>query len=419
MAKKDPVLVILQLTGGNDYFNSTIPYNDPLYKDNRPAVGIKDEEMIVVDDEIAFHPSMAALKDMWDQGKMAVIHGVGYENSPRSHFRSMDIWHTCEPDKVGTEGWLGRATRDLDPNKENVLTAVNFGNGLPRALALPGVSVASVSDLSTYGILTGLEADQRAAALERFGRMYAPAVGTGFVMDYLSQTGLDALKGADILRTAPDKYTSSVEYAASPIARKMRDIAQVHLAGFGTRVFYTQHSSFDTHASQLGMHSQLLKEVSESVSDFYQDLAEHDAADNVVVLLFSEFGRRVHDNGSGDGPRCGGGLLRHRGPGGGRVPRRVSQPEGRGPAVRRPGAQPRLPGCVLHDPGGLAGAGRQPDSGRLLREAELHQEGIAHPPGRLPPVRPARGGGNRGSVPRFPPTCRPLAGSLDPKHARG
>ena len=92
-----------------------------------------------------------------------MIHGVGYENSPRSHFRSMDIWHTCEPDKVGTEGWLGRATRDLDPNKENVLTAVNFGNGLPRALALPGVSVASVSDLSTYGILTGLEADQRAA----------------------------------------------------------------------------------------------------------------------------------------------------------------------------------------------------------------------------------------------------------------
>jgi len=299
MAKKDPVLVILQLTGGNDYFNSTIPYNDPLYKDNRPAVGIKDEEMILVDDEIAFHPSMASLKGMWDNDKMAIIHGVGYENSPRSHFRSMDIWHTCEPDKVGTEGWLGRTTRELDPNKENVLTAVNFGNGLPRALALPGVSVASVSDLSTYGILTGLEADQRAVALERFSRMYAPAVGTGFVMDYLSQTGLDALKGADILRTAPDKYTSSVEYAASPIARKMKDIAQVHLAGFGTRVFYTQHSSFDTHASQLGMHSQLLKEVSDAVSDFYQDLAEHDASDNVVVFLFSEFGRRVHDNGSG------------------------------------------------------------------------------------------------------------------------
>ena len=97
---------------------------------------------------------MGPIKELWDQGKVAFIHGVGYENSPRSHFRSMDIWHTCEPDKVGTEGWLGRATRDLDPNKENVLTAVNFGNGLPRAMALMGVSVASVGDLSSYGILT-------------------------------------------------------------------------------------------------------------------------------------------------------------------------------------------------------------------------------------------------------------------------
>jgi uncharacterized protein (DUF1501 family) len=298
-SKKDPVLVILQLTGGNDYFNTVIPYKDSLYRDNRPAVGIADDQMIPVDKDTAFHPSMAPIKELWDKKKVAIINGVGYENSPRSHFRSMDIWHTCEPNKVGIEGWLGRATRDLDPKKENVLTAVNFGSGLPRALALSGVSVASVSDLSTYGILTGLEPDQRSAALERFGRMYAPAVGTGFVMDYLSQTGLDALKGADILRTAPDKYSSTVEYASNPIARKMRDIAQVHLANFGTRVFYTQHSSFDTHASQLGMHAQLLKEVSEAVSDFFQDLEEHKAADNVMVFMFSEFGRRVHDNGSG------------------------------------------------------------------------------------------------------------------------
>ena len=304
--KKDPVLVILQLTGGNDYFNSLIPYNDPLYRDNRPAVGIKDEEMIPLDDEFAFHPSLAPLKEMWDQGMVALIHGVGYENSPRSHFRSMDIWHTCEPDKVGTEGWLGRATKFLDPNKENVLTSVNFGNGLPRALAMPGVSVASVSDLATYGILTGLEQDQRAAALERFERMYAPSVGSGYVMDYLSQTGLDALKGADILRTAPDKYSSNVEYAASPIARKLRDVAQVHLAEFGTRLFYTQHGSFDTHASQLGMHAQLLKEVSEAVSDFFLDLKEHDAADNVLLFMFSEFGRRVRDNGSGTDHGAGG-----------------------------------------------------------------------------------------------------------------
>ncbi len=297
--KKDPVFVVLQLTGGNDYLNTVIPYTDPLYRDNHPAIGIPDEEIIRLDDEFGLHPQMAPIKELWDEGKVAIIHGIGYPNSPRSHFRSMDIWHTCEPDKVGTEGWLGKATKELDPNKGNVLTTVNYGAGLPRALAMPGVSVASVSDLATYGLLTSLEEDQRSAALDRFGRMYAPAVGSGYVMDYLSQTGLDALKGADILRTAPGMYSSSVEYAETPIAKKMRDIAQTHLAGFGTRIFYTDHSSFDSHANEGPMLNQLWKDVSDAVSDFYQDLREHDAADNVIVFMFSEFGRRVRDNGSG------------------------------------------------------------------------------------------------------------------------
>ena len=304
--KKDPVLVVLQLTGGNDYFNTVIPYTDPNYRDNRPTVGIPDDQIIHLDDEFGLHPSMGPIKDLWDEGKVAIMHGVGWPNSVRSHFRAMDIWHTCEPDKVGTEGWLGRVVQNMDPNKENVLTAVNFGSGLPRALAMSGVSVASVSDLATYGILTSLEQDQRVMALERFERMYAPTIGSDYVMDYLSQTGLDALKGADILRTAPDNYSSTVEYAATPVARRMRDIAQVHLAGFGTRILYTQHGSFDTHASQLGAHAQLWKDVSAAVYDFYQDLKEHDASENVVVFMFTEFGRRVHDNGSGTDHGAGG-----------------------------------------------------------------------------------------------------------------
>ena len=305
-SKKDPVLVILQLTGGNDYLNTVIPYTDPLYRDNRPVVGIADDEIIHLDDELGFHPSMGPIKELWDQGKVALIHGVGYANSPRSHFRSMDIWHTCEPDKVVTEGWMARAIQHIDPNKENVLTAVNFGSGLPRALVMPGVSVASVSDLATYGLFTSLEQDQRTMALDRFERMYAPRIGSASVVEYLSQTGLDALKGADILRTAPDKYSSTVEYSASPVARKLRDIAQVHLADFGTRIFYTQHASFDTHAGQLPIHAQLWKDVSEAVYDFYADLREHDAADNVILFMFTEFGRRMHDNGSGTDHGAGG-----------------------------------------------------------------------------------------------------------------
>ena len=122
----------------------------------------------------------------------------------------------------------------------------------------------------------------------------------------MSQTGLDALKGADILRTAPDTYSSTVEYAATPVASKLRDVAQVHLAGFGTRVFYTQYGGFDTHASQPGEHARLWRDVSAAVTDFLQDLRDHDAADNVVLFMFTEFGRRVRDNGSGTDHGAGG-----------------------------------------------------------------------------------------------------------------
>ena len=317
---KDPVLVVLQLSGGNDYFNTVIPYSDPNYYDNRRALGIPEDDVLRLDGEMGLHPAMGPMKRLYDEGEVAVIHGIGYENSPRSHFRSMDIWHTCEPEIVGTEGWLGRATRDIDPSGENPVTAVNFGHGLPRALAAPGVSVASVSDLENYGLLTGIEEqEKRDRVLERFSRMYAPAMGSGPVMDYLGKTGLDALKGADILKAAPESYQSTVEYAANPIAKSLRDVAMVHTANLGARIFYTQHGSFDTHAAQKLAHANLWAEVSGAIADFWDDLREHDAHENVIMFLFSEFGRRVKDNGSGTdhgaagvsfaiGPRVKGGM---------------------------------------------------------------------------------------------------------------
>src|SRR5712691_2911865 len=124
---KDPVLVVLQLSGGNDYLNTVIPYANSLYWDNRPAVNIPEDKIIALDARVGFNPSMAPLKKYYDEGTLALIHGVGYANSPRSHFRSMDIWHTCEPNIVGTEGWLGRALHEFDPRKENVVTGVSFG----------------------------------------------------------------------------------------------------------------------------------------------------------------------------------------------------------------------------------------------------------------------------------------------------
>ena len=306
--KKDPVLAVLQLSGGNDALNTIIPYSNPLYADNRPSVRVSEDQVLPINDQIAFNPAMAPIKELYDQGKVAIIQGVGYPNPNRSHFRSMDIWHTCEPEAVGNEGWLGRAIRDLDPTGENVLTGVNFGRGLPRSLAAPGVPVASVGNLETYGVLTGIEDDQREEALDIFSRMYSPAIGRGQVMDYLSHTGMDALKGADILSTAPEKYSSTVEYGGNSVAQYMRNIAQTHIAGFGTRFLYTTapYNSFDTHAGQMVGHSRLWSEVSAAVRDFQSDLEENDAADNMTLLVFTEFGRRVHDNGSGTDHGSGG-----------------------------------------------------------------------------------------------------------------
>jgi len=306
--KKDPVLVVLQLSGGNDALNTIIPYSDPLYLDNRPGVRIDPSQVLPINDYLGFNPNMAPLKKLYDEGKVAIIQGVGYPNPSRSHFRSMDIWHTCEPDKVGSEGWLGRAIKALDPKGENVLTGVNFGRGLPRALVMGGVPVASVGNLETYGVLTGMEDEQRTEALDIFSRMYSPAMGRGPVVDYLSQTGMDALKGADILSTAPEKYSSSVEYGSNSVAQYMRNIAQVHTADLGCRLLYTTapYNSFDTHAAELVNHARLWTDTSQTVSDFYDDLKEHNASDNVLLLVFTEFGRRVHDNGSGTDHGSGG-----------------------------------------------------------------------------------------------------------------
>mgnify|MGYP000394989959 CR=1 FL=1 len=299
---KDPVLAVFSLSGGNDFMNTVIPYTNPLYRDYRPTLAVAEDQVIPINDELAFHPAMASLKKYWDEGKLAIILGVGYPHPSLSHFRSMDIWATCEPDELGLIGWLGSVIQEVDPKAENVLTGVNFGRGLPRSMAKDGVPVASVGDLSSYGLLTDIEeTGQRDQALDLFGRMYSPVLGRGVVNDYIRRTGLEAMAGADILGTAPGKYRSEVEYPSSAMGGYLRDMAQVHNADFGTRVLFTTapYNIFDTHANQAALHSGLWTDVSNTVENFMTDLREHQASDNVLLFMFTEFGRRITDNGSG------------------------------------------------------------------------------------------------------------------------
>lgn len=300
-------LVVVQLSGGNDYLNTLVPYNDGLYYDNRKAVKIEADQVLKINAQYGFRSNMEPIKRLWDEGKVAVINGIGYPEPNRSHFRSMDIWHTALPEDIGNEGWLGRAIRELDPKGDNVLTGVNFGRGLPRALGCRGVPVASVGNLDTYGLFPDIKDETlRKFALETFAKMYGGARGGDAVMDFLGQTGTDALKGADILRTAPVLYSSNVEYADDPMAQSLKAVAQVMFADLGTRIFYTQHGSFDTHSGEIDTHTKLWTEVAGAIGDFTDDLREHGREDDTTILVFSEFGRRIKDNGSGTDHGSGG-----------------------------------------------------------------------------------------------------------------
>jgi len=299
-------LVVVQLSGGNDALNTIIPYGDDLYYDNRPYVNIPQEKILKIDNYLGFNPSMAPLKELYEKGNVAIINGIGYSEPNRSHFRAMDIWHTGETKSVGTEGWLGRAIKELDPKSENVLTGVNFGRGLPRALYAKNVPVASVGNLDTYGLFPDIEDDEsRNIALNAFSQMYGGS-GKDTIANFFSQTGMDAMKGADILRRAPKMYSSSIEYADSTISQSLKSIAQVMFADLGTRVFYTQHGSFDTHSGEIASHQKLWSDLSIGLADFMDDLKEHGKDKDTIIFLFSEFGRRIKDNGAGTDHGSGG-----------------------------------------------------------------------------------------------------------------
>ena len=309
-ANKNPVFVVVQLSGGNDFMNTLIPYTNSVYYDNRKLLNIPQEDVLPLDNTIGWHPEMAPFKELYDRGMVAVIQGIGYPDSNRSHFRGMDIWHTCTPNEVSTIGWLGNTIELLDPSGENPLTGVNFGVGLPKAMTKAGVPVTSVSNLDSYGLMSGITAEeQRDKALQIFKNMYGQAIGTGPVMEYLSRTGNDVLTGADLIKVAPEKYVSSIEYADSAIAKSLRDVARVHTADLGTRIFYTQQGGYDTHANQQPAQPGLFKDLARAVNDFFADLEEHESDENVVMLIFSEFGRRVYDNGSGTDHGSGGGAF--------------------------------------------------------------------------------------------------------------
>jgi uncharacterized protein (DUF1501 family) len=294
----NPILVMVQLDGGNDGLNTIVPYTDPVYYDSRPELAIPKAQVLPVSATHGFHPALTKLRPLFESGQLAVIPGAGYPGANRSHFRSIEIWHTAAPDKIIAEGWLGRYLDTLTPPSANPLETMNLARSLPKAFASDHSSVPSVPNLSVYNYQTDPKALGDARALvQTFSKINShvpidrPYLG-------LIQNGLDdAYQTMDQLQTTRD-YQPSVEYPAEPFAEALKLVAQVIVNDLGTRIFYVQIGGFDTHANQPEEHAELLTRVGDGLAAFYADVKNAGRAEDLLVVAFSEFGRRVKENGS-------------------------------------------------------------------------------------------------------------------------
>ncbi|MFN8633497.1 MAG: DUF1501 domain-containing protein [Chloroflexota bacterium] len=293
-------LVVVQLGGGDDGLNFLPPYGLGAYYDLRPKVGIAQADVLQLNGQVGLHPSLKAFKRLHDEGKLALIQGVGYPNPNRSHFRSMDIWHTARPDANADQGWLGAFMSEVYKVGESPFQCVTMGNSIPKALLTPNAPAAAIQDVNTFQFL----ADRRLPTgkdplLKTFGQMYAKPGRKLPTMDLVSQGWNTTARGVEALASSSEKYQPSVPYPQSPFGKALQNVAQMIAANLGTRVFYVSMGGFDTHSNQKPVHANLLTQVSEGLAAFQKDLEQLGKADGVLTLGFSEFGRRVRENGSG------------------------------------------------------------------------------------------------------------------------
>ncbi|MFQ5741414.1 MAG: DUF1501 domain-containing protein [Acidobacteriota bacterium] len=298
------ILVVVELSGGGDGLNTVIPYADPNYYAARPGLALQPADVLKLDERVALHPSMTGFKDLWDNGLLSLVQGVGYPNPNRSHFRSRDIWYTAEPEKASSDGWLARYF-DLTESKSS-LQGINVGGKVSRAMVSESGSSPSIQNIATYQIQTDPKYPRdEANKIGAFQRMLSEPHDRFPFQEYVSETVLDATLSSVQLLEGKESYHSTIDYPNTAFATNLRTIAQIVAADIGVTVFYTSISGFDTHANQvvgdnnrLGSHAGLLEDVSQGIKAFYDDMVEMGRGQDVLVVSFSEFGRRLTENGS-------------------------------------------------------------------------------------------------------------------------
>lgn len=309
--KDSPILVVLQMAGGNDGLNTVVPIENDLYYKARPSLALPKKDCLKLDGGVGLHPAMTGLKALYDDGELGIIQGVGYPNPNRSHFRSMEIWHTAsDADKVESLGWIGRyfdcccegtdATVGISLSQE---TPQAFAARMPKGLTfqnpnqyryngdedflrtVSGGDVLLDSDLSTGSSIADLSGRARK-------RSPSP-------LDFLERTSLDAQVSSEKVQRIIRSTRNSVSYPQSKLANDLATVAKFIASGMPTRVYYVSQGGYDTHVNQKGTHERLLGQLSNAIKAFRDDLAAQGNLDRVVMMTFSEFGRRVSQNASG------------------------------------------------------------------------------------------------------------------------
>lgn len=297
------ILVVVQLGGGNDGLNTVVPVGQSGYYALRPTLAIPRDQALPLADNLGLHPSLAALKQHYDAGQMAIVQGVGYPNPNRSHFRAMEIWETASLGPPGATGWIGRyvdatCCGSAAPAGPQLLPAVNVGSSLEQAMWTEHTFVPAIGSLAAmqFRTIDGELPDERTLRLETFRRLYAETTTPRVYDTFLRQVAVEALDVSAWLENVARTYRSAVEYPSTGFAQRLRTIAQLIHADLGTRVFYVSHGGFDTHVAQAGQHAGLLKTLADGLSAFLRDVDARGRLDDILVLCFSEFGRRVREN---------------------------------------------------------------------------------------------------------------------------
>jgi uncharacterized protein (DUF1501 family) len=297
---KDTVLVVIELSGGNDGLNTVIPYADDNYQKARNTLRHNKDQVVKINDVIGLNPGMRSLDAMLKRGEVAIVQGVGYPNPDRSHFESMDIWQSADPKRKTRSGWIARGATDLTDKRGNVPIMQIGQKELPLALQGAPGSVVSINDQRAYRLDIGAgDATHLKAKRKLLEEVAKPDESSDDLLQFVRRRQVQTYTTLDkIQEVLESPATPNRGFGGGNLAAKLLLVARLIEKGFGTRVFYVNLDGFDTHANQAAMHQQLLQELADSLTNFFQMLQQQGHDKRVLAMTFSEFGRRVNENGS-------------------------------------------------------------------------------------------------------------------------